>query len=393
MGWWSGGACATDTCIQAAYYNSILDKGEEAWNCVYGTTDGGPFASIPRVSANTTAVCANDVNLVRGYIDQMTDPDDGGCTQCTWDQLDDPCPQSRDVVSGVDPICVCDYFCLENALDCIIQNCCGFDCGCIAPNEINIYPNFEFITGCHDQGGGYSEYGPELKCSTKYRMRLTSVTSEYCSYCGLMDDVPECMGYQPYPDGPPQCSGCTRSGCEYYYFSWRVTPCYSDDCTNCQDCFEQYYPEEGCKYWLEECQDICWYVWPTPPECAYSLPVDNCVRKNGWRSSLTITKIRDGGLNVIGVNITGGVSRILASWEDGNCTLFYYNEDIYFDDPEVIPNCCDLLGVFLNRAPYNPPPPWPIPHKDAGRFQDYHPIAGGTYAYWFDTPDMTFSCE
>lgn len=131
MGWWDGAQCSSAACIEADYYNLILDKGEEAWNCLFGVETGGPFASVTRVTADETEICADDINLIRGYIEQMTDVE---CPECDWPELEDPCPDSRDVVGRSDPgdpdvVCICDYFCLEEALDCIVENCCGsFSC-------------------------------------------------------------------------------------------------------------------------------------------------------------------------------------------------------------------------------------------------------------------------
>jgi hypothetical protein len=119
MPWWEGKDCVSTDCIPAAYYNGVLDKGEEAWDCVFGTDTGGPFATVPRVKASDS-ICAAHITLVRGYINQMYDE----CGECGWSDLGEPCKDSQDPESG-DKCCFCDYYCLDTALDCILENCCG----------------------------------------------------------------------------------------------------------------------------------------------------------------------------------------------------------------------------------------------------------------------------
>lgn len=127
MAWWDGKSCASDDCIAASYYNGILDKGSEAWECIYGSPAGDPFPSIPRVDTDTP-LCAADINVVRGHINTMIGED---CDECDWSNLGDPCEDSVNVSPG-DDCCYCDYYCLDVALDCIIENCCGPKKKCVA---------------------------------------------------------------------------------------------------------------------------------------------------------------------------------------------------------------------------------------------------------------------
>lgn len=390
--------CEVDECIQADYYNSILDKGEAAWNCVFDVTSGGPFATIPRAVQDVTEVCADNINTIRGHIGTLTDSE--LCTQCQWPELPLPCPGSGDVSTG-EGICLCDFFCLEAALDCIAEHCCTTDCGCLAPSEITIVPTFNFKTGCHDttpDGSSFdqSASGLGLKCQSSFRYRLTSSNSEQCCFCGLMDDVPACMGWAPFPEGPPRCSGCLRSGCEFFWFTWRIQEWFDTrDCTGgfTMECDESYYYGPQCKFWLPECDPICFYYYPIPPgPCFYETVFDGCARTEDWRSTICITKIRDSETSeVIGVHLSGGASRILASFEHGNGSLFSISEDIFFS-PDSKPDCCGLFGNFVNRSPITPPLTWPMALCFGCRFQSWHPDGAGGFDFWWDTPDLTITC-
>ena len=289
-------------------------------------------------------------------------------------------------------------------MDCIIANCCTTDCGCLAPDEITVIPTFNFNTGCHDttpSGSSFeqSELGLGLKCQSAFRYKLISSNSEQCCFCGIMDDVPACMNWLPFPEGQPRCTGCLRSGCEFFWFTWRIQDwfdtrsCSGDGFSPNDPCDESfYYPESECKFWLPECLPDC-YVYPVPPgPCSYSRVIDSCAKTDDWRSTLCLTKIRDPETTeVIGVHLSGGASRILASFENGNGALFTFSEDLFFD-PDSLPSCCGLFGNFVNRAPVTVPTSFPQPLCFGCRFQSWHPDGGSGFLNWWDTPDMTLTC-
>ena len=129
MAWWDGGyACDDDDyCIEADYWNdTILDSAADAYDCVNGSGGGTYFASFA-VSLGDT-VCASDVNDMRDEIADLLS-DHGDCDDCDWSStggdLTAPCDAfTSDVTSGTDPVCFCDFFCLNDALACIVDNCC-----------------------------------------------------------------------------------------------------------------------------------------------------------------------------------------------------------------------------------------------------------------------------
>lgn len=251
MAWWTGKPCATDTCIQATYYNAILDKGELAWDCVYGT-GGGPFASISRATADVTEICADDVNTIRGHIETMTT----SCGDCGWATLGQPCEDSTDILSG-DPVCICDFDCLDAALDCILDNCCeepgtrcsylfetNFDCNTGLWEEVTTLKDcYESTIDCDTAPGlneWYLSYDDGDTCYYAYETCITYL-------CDVDDDCPDPEAVPDRPEAPFDCS-CAGIWCTYYYQghwecpdgsssgAWAAIKCVYTTCVNDSDC-------------------------------------------------------------------------------------------------------------------------------------------------------------
>lgn len=116
--WWEGEDCAEDTCIEASYYNSVIDKTIEAWVCVYGDSSACPVSSADYVTTDDQP-CAEHITKISSALQNMLD-EHGSCSCDTSDLW---CSGYTDPVSG-DPCCKCDLECLYDAMECIVANCC-----------------------------------------------------------------------------------------------------------------------------------------------------------------------------------------------------------------------------------------------------------------------------
>lgn len=226
MAWWTGKPCATDTCIQATYYNAILDKGELAWDCIFGS-GGNPFPGISRAVADVTEICASQINVVRGYIEMMV----AECGECTWASLGDPCQDSEDVVSG-DTACGCDFLCLEEALDCLLEKCCASSSSAVPANYC-VYVWYVYWD-CADEewstptlGKDCQEPPPYYDCDgSQYNHWIYDTEfDDRCYYfyeactpydCDVDDDCPT-PPTPALPDNPFDCECAEGQYCLYTY--------------------------------------------------------------------------------------------------------------------------------------------------------------------------------
>lgn len=126
-------------CVTATYYNSILDLGSVAWECVFGPDSGDPFPAMLRKQQGCdniplkSDICSGDVNVVRNAIATMQAECASKDPNCSWAEIaadyspKGDCTKSANVSTG-NMICRCDFECLEAAMNCIIDRCCSADC-------------------------------------------------------------------------------------------------------------------------------------------------------------------------------------------------------------------------------------------------------------------------